>query len=78
MGRDKKFDFDPKEHWAIGTENNLLDFERAGKITGSRFTVYKGLGARLERALINYFLDTHTGENGYMKYFLHIWLIEIV
>ena len=64
-GEIRKFDFDPKEHWTIGTENNLLDFERAGKITGSRFTVYKGLGARLERALINYFLDTHTGENGY-------------
>jgi len=64
-GEIRKFDFAPKEHWTIGTENNLLDFERAGKITGSRFTVYKGLGARLERALINYFLDTHTGENGY-------------
>ncbi|WP_346940697.1 serine--tRNA ligase [uncultured Clostridium sp.] len=64
-GEIRKFDFEPKEHWTIGTENNLLDFERAGKITGSRFTVYKGLGARLERALINYFLDTHTGENGY-------------
>ncbi len=64
-GEIRKFDFDPKEHWTIGTENNLLDFERAGKITGSRFTVYKGLGARLERALINYFLDTHTGTNGY-------------
>lgn len=64
-GEIRKFDFNPKEHWTIGTENNLLDFERAGKITGSRFTVYKGLGARLERALINYFLDTHTGTNGY-------------
>jgi seryl-tRNA synthetase len=61
----RKFNFQPKEHWTIGTENNLLDFERAGKITGSRFTVYKGLGARLERSLINYFLDTHTSENGY-------------
>lgn len=64
-GNIRNFDFQPKEHWTIGTENNLLDFERAGKITGSRFTVYKGLGARLERALINYFLDTHTGKNGY-------------
>lgn len=64
-GEIRKFDFNPKEHWTIGTENNLLDFERAGKITGSRFTVYKGRGARLERALINYFLDTHTCRNGY-------------
>lgn len=64
-GEIRKFEFNPKEHWTIGTENNLLDFERAGKITGSRFTVYKGLGARLERALINYFLDTHTDKNGY-------------
>jgi seryl-tRNA synthetase len=60
-----KFDFDPKPHWDIGVNLNILDFERAGKVTGSRFTFYKGLGARLERALISYFLDVHTEEHGY-------------
>lgn len=66
-GEPREFGFQPKEHWAIGTDNDILDFERAGKITGSRFTFYKGLGARLERSLINYFLDKHTGENGYSE-----------
>ncbi|GIM29388.1 serine--tRNA ligase [Clostridium polyendosporum] len=69
-GEPTKFDFDPKAHWDIGADLNLLDFERAGKITGSRFTMYKGLGARLERAIINYFLDKHTGENGYTELFV--------
>ncbi|MEG1257136.1 serine--tRNA ligase [Clostridium sp.] len=64
-GNTREFNFTPKEHWTIGTDNNILDFERAGKVTGSRFTVYKGLGARLERSLINYFLNKHTDENGY-------------
>ena len=64
-GDPTKFDFEPKAHWDLGTDLNLLDFERAGKVTGSRFTIYKGLGARLERAIINYFLDKHTFENGY-------------
>lgn len=59
------FTYEPKAHWDLGTDLNILDFERAGKITGSRFTMYKGLGARLERAIINYFLDKHTFENGY-------------
>lgn len=64
-GDPTKFSFEPKAHWDLGTDLNILDFERAGKVTGSRFTLYKGLGARLERAIINYFLDKHTVENGY-------------
>lgn len=53
---------DPKPHWDIGEALDILDFERAGKISGARFTVYKGLGARLERAVFNYFLDVHTSK----------------
>ena len=64
-GEPKKFNFEPKAHWDLGTDLNILDFERAGKITGSRFTLYKGAGARLERSIISYFLDTHIFENGY-------------
>lgn len=64
-----KFDFTPKAHWDIGQEKDILDFERAGKVTGSRFTFYKGMGARLERAIINYFLDTHTEKHGYKEIF---------
>lgn len=63
----RKFEFTPKPHWEIGEGLDILDFARAGKITGSRFTVYKGLGARLERALINFMLDTHTEKNGYTE-----------
>jgi seryl-tRNA synthetase len=66
-GEPTKFDFEPKAHWDLGTDLNILDFERGGKIAGSRFTVYKGLGARLERSIINYFLDKHTTENGYTE-----------
>lgn len=66
-GEPTKFDFEPKAHWDLGTDLDLLDFERGGKVAGSRFTVYKGLGARLERAIINYFLDKHTTENGYTE-----------
>jgi len=62
-----KFHFQPKAHWDIGADLNILDFERAGKVTGSRFTFYKGLGARLERSIINYFLDLHTEEQGYTE-----------
>ena len=51
------FDFEPKAHWDIGEDLDILDFERAAKISGARFTVYKGLGARLERAVINFMLD---------------------
>ena len=57
----------PLNHWDIGTNLDILDFERAAKITGARFTVYKGLGARLERAVINFFLDMHTAEHGYTE-----------
>ena len=64
-GEPTKFDFELKPHWDLGTNLNILDFERGGKIAGSRFTIYKGIGARLERAIINYFLDKHTFENGY-------------
>ncbi|SHK83439.1 seryl-tRNA synthetase [Clostridium cavendishii DSM 21758] len=66
-GNPTEFSYEPKAHWDLGTDLGLLDFERAGKTTGSRFTMYKGLGARLERAIINYFLDTHTLENGYSE-----------
>ena len=61
-----EFGFEPKAHWDIGEDLKILDFAAAGKITGARFTVYRGLGARLERAIISYFLDTHT-ENGYFE-----------
>ncbi|SHH30039.1 serine--tRNA ligase [Tepidibacter thalassicus] len=66
-GEPTKFDFEPKAHWDIGTNLNILDFETAGKITGSRFTLYRDLGARLERSLINFFIDTHTSEHGYTE-----------
>ena len=66
-GEPKQFDFDFKAHWDIGTNLGILDFETGAKITGSRFTLYKGLGARLERAIINFFLNTHTEEHGYTE-----------
>ena len=66
-GEPTKFNFEPKAHGDVGTDLNILDFERGGKIAGSRFTVYKGLGARLERMIIAYFLDKHTLENGYTE-----------
>jgi seryl-tRNA synthetase len=66
-GEPTKFGFEPKAHWDLGVNLNIFDFERAGKITGSRFTVYRGLGARLERAIISYFLDTHTEIGGYTE-----------
>ena len=64
----RKFDFEAKAHWDIGTNLDILDFDRGAKIAGTRFTVYKGLGARLERSVIQYFLNTHT-ENGYTEIF---------
>lgn len=64
----RTFDFEAKPHWDIGTDLDILDFDRGAKITGTRFTVYKGLGARLERSVIQYFLNTHT-ENGYTEIF---------
>ena len=63
-----KFDFEPKAHWDIGADLNILDPATAAKITGARFTVYRGLGARLERAVYNFMLDTHTA-NGYTEIF---------
>ena len=65
-GEPKKFDFEPKPHWDIGADLGILDPETAAKVTGTRFHFYKGLGARLERAIISYFLDTHT-EHGYTE-----------
>ena len=62
-----KFDFEPKAHWDIGEDLDVLDFERAAKITGARFTVYKGLGARLERAVIQFMLDLHTIDQDYIE-----------
>jgi len=61
------FSFTPKPHWDLGPELGILDFERAAKITGARFAVYWGLGAKLERALINFMLDVHTREHGYTE-----------
>jgi len=61
------FDFEPQPHWDIGERLDILDFKRAAKITGSRFTLYKSYGALLERALINFMLDLHTREHGYTE-----------
>jgi len=66
-GDPRKFDFEPKAHWDLGPELGILDLERAAKITGARFAVYWGIGARLERALINFMLDVHTREHGYTE-----------
>ncbi|MGB4587694.1 MAG: serine--tRNA ligase [Clostridiaceae bacterium] len=63
-GEIRNFGFTPKAHWDLGTDLDILDFERAGKVTGSRFTILKGFGSKLERAILNYFMDTHS-ENGY-------------
>jgi seryl-tRNA synthetase len=67
VGEPAKFDFKPRSHWEIGTQLGLIDLEAATKISGSGFIVFKGQGARLERALINYLLDLHTGEHGYTE-----------
>ncbi|MEI5909677.1 serine--tRNA ligase [Bacillus spongiae] len=61
------FEFEAKPHWDLATNLDILDFERAGKVTGSRFVFYKGLGARLERALINFMMDLHADEHGYKE-----------
>jgi seryl-tRNA synthetase len=66
-GQPPAFDFEPKAHWDLGPDLGILDFDRAAKITGARFAVYCGLGAKLERALINFMLDTHTREHGYTE-----------
>jgi seryl-tRNA synthetase len=67
VGDPPKFDFEPKAHWDLGPELGILDFERAVKITGARFALYWDLGAKLERALINFMLDVHTREHGYTE-----------
>src|SRR5512146_2269275 len=66
-GEPPKFDFQPKPHWELGEELRILDLERAAKITGARFALYWDLGARLERALMNFMLDLHTREHGYTE-----------
>ncbi len=68
-GDHPKFDFEPLAHWDIGEKLNILDFPRAGKVSGSRFAVYFAQGARLERALINFMLDLHTDKHGYSEVF---------
>jgi seryl-tRNA synthetase len=66
-GKPRKFDFTPLAHWDIGTRLGIIDFERGVKISGTRFYILKGLGARLQRALIAFFLDVHTKEHGYKE-----------
>ena len=68
-GQPREFDFEPLPHWDVGEKLGILDFERGGKVTGARFTFYRGLGSRLERALINFMLDLHTAEHGYTEFF---------
>lgn len=65
-GEPRSFSFEPKAHWDLGEKLKILDFERGGKVTGARFTFYRGLGARLERSLINFMLDRHTAK-GYTE-----------
>ncbi len=66
-GTPREFDFEFKAHWDVGTDLGILDFERAAKISGARFTVYKGLGSRLERSVMNFMLDLHTTKHGYTE-----------
>ena len=68
-GEKPVFDFEPQPHWDIGTSLGILDFEGGAKLTGARFTLYRNMGARLERALINFMLDLHTGRHGYGEIF---------
>ena len=67
VGSVPEFNFEPQPHWDIGSRLNILDLDRAARITGARFPLYFGAGARMERALINFMLDTHTGEHGYLE-----------
>jgi seryl-tRNA synthetase len=67
VGEKPKLDFEPKAHWELGPALGILDFDRAAKIAGARFSLYTGLGARLERALINFMLDIHTREHKYLE-----------
>ena len=66
-GEPKKFNFEPKPHWEIGEKLDIIDFQRAGKLTGARFSILKKYGARLERAIINFMLDLHTNKHGYIE-----------
>ena len=66
-GEPKQFSFEPKAHWDIGSDLDILDAERAAKVTGARFTFYKGMGARLERAVINFMMDLHANKHGYTE-----------
>ena len=66
-GEPPAFDFEPHAHWELAGELDILDFERAAKVTGSRFVFYKGAGARLERALIQWMMDVHADEHGYVE-----------
>jgi seryl-tRNA synthetase len=66
-GEPPKFSFEPKPHWDLAEYLDIIDFDRAAKITGARFALYKGMGARLERALINFMLDLHTTQHGYLE-----------
>jgi len=68
-GQPRKFDFEPKAHWDLGESLGILDFSTAAKVTGTRFTFYKGVGAKLERALVNFMLDLHTEKHGYTEVF---------
>ncbi|WP_028308806.1 serine--tRNA ligase [Desulfitibacter alkalitolerans] len=68
-GTPRKFDFESKAHWDIGEDLGLIEFERGSKVTGARFVFYRGGGARLERALINFMLDLHISEHGYIELF---------
>jgi seryl-tRNA synthetase len=68
-GEPRKFTFEPQAHWDLGEKLDILDFERGAKVTGARFTFYKGLGARLERAVINFMLDVHITDHGYVEVF---------
>ncbi|MCE5313545.1 MAG: serine--tRNA ligase [Armatimonadota bacterium] len=68
-GEPRKFDFEPKPHWELATSLDIIDFDRGSKISGSGFILYKGLGARLERSLLNWMLDVHTSEHGYTEVF---------
>lgn len=68
-GEPTKFGFEPKAHWEIGEKLGILDFERGVKVSGARSVFYKGLGSRLERAVVNFFLDVHTSKHGYTEFF---------
>ena len=70
-GEAKNSTFEIKPHWEIGIDLNIIDFERGVKIAESRFTIYKGAGARLERAIINFFLDLHTNSMVIQRFCLH-------